>query len=150
MNDVNFWFNVMSLLDLSTFEQAIAAFEKACVASNNPNVYALSPTLQEVIKAGVIQHFEFTYELSWKFIKRWLEKNYGSQMIDGITRRELYRLAQESQLIDDVDEWMFYHQARNKTSHTYHADMAQEIYDSSLTFLPIAKNLIARLKDKND
>lgn len=140
----------MPLLDLSALEQALTAFEKACIASEEAKALPLSPTLQDVIKAGVIQHFEFTYELAWKFMKRWLENNFGSQLIDGVTRRELFRLASESQLIDDIDGWMFYHQSRNKTSHTYHADMALEIYESSLQFLPIVKKFYQTLKAKND
>ncbi len=111
---------------------------------------SLSIDLQEAVKAGVIQNFEFTYELSWKFIKRWLEKNYGSTYVDGITRRELFRLAAETQLIESVDEWMLYHQARNQTSHTYDETVAAEVYKVSLNFLTVAEKLLQRLQAKND
>ena len=30
--------------------------------------------LQETVRAGVIQHFEVAYELSWKMIKRWIKE----------------------------------------------------------------------------
>jgi nucleotidyltransferase substrate binding protein (TIGR01987 family) len=100
--------------------------------------------------SGVVQNFEFTYELSWKFIKRWLDYNLGSSNIDGATRRELFRLAAEHQLIQSVDDWMFFHQARNQTSHTYNEDTAQEICQSAEKFLPLVQALLNRLKEKND
>ncbi len=141
----------MSLLDLSALQNAVLVFARTCHASQDKKVLSqLSTTLQDAVKAGVIQHFEFAYELSWKFMKRWLEKNYGSTYIDGITRRELFRLAVESQLIDDVDEWMFYHQARNQTSHTYDETVAAEVYKISLQFLKVAQQLLLHLQEKND
>lgn len=140
----------MSILDLTAFTLAIKAFEEACAISQQTQVAEMQESMQSLIRAGVIQHFESTYELSWKMMKRWLEKNFGSQMIDGVSRRELYRLAAESQLIDDVEQWMYYHQARNRTSHTYHEETADEIYHSALRFVPLVKALHQQLVSKND
>jgi nucleotidyltransferase substrate binding protein (TIGR01987 family) len=141
----------MSLLDLSALQRAIQTYSSACYAAQDMAVIStLSSALQEVIQAGIIQHFEFTYELCWKFMKRWLEKNYGSVGIDGITRRELFRLATETQLIDSIEIWMLYHQARNQTSHTYDPKIALEVYQNSIEFLPIAQRLLQRLQEKND
>ena len=44
--------------------------------------------LQETVRAGVIQHFEVTYEQSWKMMKRWLEENIGAASVDGVSKRE--------------------------------------------------------------
>lgn len=141
----------MSLLDLSAFQNAIHAYTRTCTASQDKKIFnSLPDELQEAVRAGVIQNFEFTYELSWKFMKRWLEKNYGSTYVDGVTRRELFRLAAETQLIDNVDEWMLYHQARNQTSHTYDEAVATEVYKTSLQFLAVAQLLLQRLQAKND
>jgi len=141
----------MSLLDLTAFQNALRAFARTCHASQDQKVLKqLSTELQDAVKAGVIQNFEFTYELSWKFMKRWLEINYGSTHVDGVTRRELFRLATEMQLIESVDEWMLYHQARNQTSHTYDEEVAAEVYKSSLDFLAVAQKLLHQLQAKND
>jgi hypothetical protein len=35
-------------------------------------------------------------------MKRWLEENVGSASVDGVPRRELFRLAAESRLIEEL------------------------------------------------
>jgi nucleotidyltransferase substrate binding protein (TIGR01987 family) len=110
----------------------------------------LDEVTREAIRAGVIQHFEFTYELSWKFIRRWLETNIGRDSADGVTRRELFRMGAENRLIDDVEAWMRYHTARNSTSHTYNLSIAAQVYAASLDFVHDAGRLLAALEARND
>ena len=101
------------------------------------------------LKAGAIQNFEFTYELCWKFMKRWLDENIGAAYVDGVPRVQLFRLAAESQLITDVDKWMEYHRARNKTSHTYDVEVAESVYLSARDFLQDAERLTKALEARN-
>ena len=105
---------------------------------------------RNAIKAGVIQHFEFTYELCWKFIKRWLETNVSATAVDGVTRRELFRLGAENRLIDDVEQWMRYHEARNLTSHIYQPEIAEKVYNTAHDFARDAARLLAALEARND
>jgi len=106
--------------------------------------------LLNTLQAGVIQHFEFTYELCWKFLKRWLERNLGRSEVEGISRRELFRLAHESRFIDDVKLWMTFHAARNQTSHIYEQTTANDVLEVASEFLPQAQDLLQRLLAHND
>ncbi|MFZ7101385.1 MAG: HI0074 family nucleotidyltransferase substrate-binding subunit, partial [Peptococcaceae bacterium] len=105
---------------------------------------------KEVIQAGVIQNFEFTYELCWKFMKRWLELNLMPGLLDGATRKELFRNALEQKLITDFSGWVRYHELRNITSHIYNRDIAAEIYSVAQEFLADAKYLLKALEARND
>lgn len=67
-----------------------------------------------------------------------------------MTRRELFRLAQESRLLDDVEIWMQYHRARSLTSHTYDEEVAEEVYRMAICFVPVAQDLLTRLEARND
>jgi len=136
-------------LDLSSLKKAIASLEKALNVATPKFLEDMSEDQQEVIKAGVIQNFEFTYELCWKFMKRWLEVNIGTAYVEGVTRRELFRLSAENKLIDDVDQWMEYHDARNETSHTYDQDTADDIFQVAQTFFSDALELLQVLEEKN-
>ena len=139
------------MLELESFEKAIKSLEDLSLQTENKE---LMMNFDEIIKrgliAGVIQNFEFTYELSWKYIKRWLENNIGSTEVDGVSRRHLFRLAMENKLIEDVESWMNYHYARNRTSHTYDIATAEEVYEIALNFLKDAKKLLEAIGERND
>ena len=139
------------LLDLTSFRKAVASLEAALkVAQGLSSSSAKSEEEANVIRAGVIQNFEFTYELCWKFMKRWLENNVGSAYVEGVARRELFRRARESRLITEVEPWMIYHDARNQTAHTYDLAKAGEIFEVATPFLKDAKALLAALESRND
>ncbi len=138
-------------LDLSPLQKAAVSLSDAIRHACDPVfMNSLNASQRKLIIAGVIQNFEFSYELSWKFIKRWLNNNVGSTYTDGVTRRELFRLAAQHQLIDDVDQWMIFHAARNQTSHTYNEAIAMEIFETSQQFVHTLKSLVEILQLKND
>ena len=55
----------------------------------------MSPVLRETLHAGIIQHFEVAYEVCWKSMRQWLGYNVRPEAVDGVSRRELFRLAAE-------------------------------------------------------
>ncbi len=139
------------VLDLTSLRRAVVSLENALgFACSEDQLAGLSDAQKDVIRAGVIQNFEFTYELAWKFMKRWLEKNLGSVYVDGLPRKELFRMAAESQLITGVSRWLQYHEARNETAHTYDKKKAREVFEAAQNFLSDVKKLLQNLENKND
>ncbi len=144
-------------LDLENLQNAIGSLDQALGIlqvfedrENAPLMGGTQEAWRRVVQSGVIKHFEFTYELSWLFIKRWLEANVSPNAGDGVTRRELFRLGAENLLIDDVDRWMRYHQARNRMSHTYRQATADEVCAVVPAFLGDSRLLLAALEARND
>jgi nucleotidyltransferase substrate binding protein (TIGR01987 family) len=80
--------------------------------------------LNELEKQGMIQAFEYNFELAWNLIKDYLEYQGLSNIIGS---RDAFRLAYNRGLIDRGEEWMKMIESRIKTSHTYNEDTAEEI-----------------------
>lgn len=81
-------------------------------------------TLSNLKLQGLIQAFEFTYELACNLMKDYL--NYqGFVNINGC--RDAIRLSFKNELIEDADSWMDMIVSRNKSSHTYNEAVAKEI-----------------------
>jgi len=138
-------------LEISSLKRGIASLERAInvgLAKQADDKTSIDE--METIKAGVIQNFEFTYELCWKFMKRWIEENINSEIVDGVTRRELFRISAENKLIIDVNKWMEFHKARNSTSHIYDEKIADEVFAAAMSFLPYAKDFFIRIEQRND
>ena len=74
---------------------------------------------------GLIQRFEFTFELAWKLIKSYAE--YQGIDKDIMGSRDAIRWACENGLLSDSDTWMEMIKRRNDTSHTYDEDSAAEV-----------------------
>ena len=138
-------------LDLDSLKKAVVALNDVLAKSDDAQFMAgLDDIARNAIKSGAIQHFEFTYELCWKFIRRWLETNISPAVADGVTRRELFRLAAENRLIEDVEQWMRHHDARNQTSHTYDPGIAESVYAAAHGFARDAIKLLEALEARND
>lgn len=128
------------ILDTTNLKNAVSALERSISTYNE--FAEMSEKLRETLRSGVIQNFEVAYELCWKFMKKWMQMNIGSDVMEGITRREFYKLAAENGLIKSLDEWMDFHESRNQTSHLYSEVTADEVFDTALTFLPMAQKLV--------
>ncbi|MBU0683178.1 MAG: nucleotidyltransferase substrate binding protein [Candidatus Omnitrophota bacterium] len=136
--------------DLSSLQKAVGSLERAVKVASYKIKGKVNTDEEEVVRAGVIQNFEFTYELCWKFMKRWLTTNIGSAIVDGVSRKELFRMAAESRLIANVEAWFEYHNLRNETAHTYNAKTAEDVYETAICFLADARAFLEVLEDKND
>jgi len=138
------------MLDLTSIKDAINSLRVALkVACDNEQIARMGSDVKDTVIAGVIQNFEFTYELCWKFMKRTLEADLGSAYVDGLNRRELFRLAAEHRLISEVERWMEYHDKRNETSHTYNKTTAKEVFEAATPFLKDAEELLSNLEKRN-
>ena len=137
-------------LDLTSLANSVNSLREAIdVYHKAESLNSADDPILKVLRAGVIQNFETTYELAWKMMKRWLEKNVRADLVSGKPQIELYRRAAEYGLIEDVEDWMSFHRARNRTSHVYGESLANEVMAQAILFRPFAETLSAYLEANN-
>jgi nucleotidyltransferase substrate binding protein (TIGR01987 family) len=73
--------------------------------------------LTHLEKEGMIQRFEYTWELAWKTLKDYLD--FEGVVLDKVTPASVLRAAFEAKIIKNGDAWMSALDSRNKMSHTY-------------------------------
>lgn len=73
--------------------------------------------LNQLEQEGIIQRFEYTWELTWKVLKDYLE--YRGVILDTVTPAAVIKAAVAANLITNGDVWMNALDSRNKMSHTY-------------------------------
>jgi nucleotidyltransferase substrate binding protein (TIGR01987 family) len=100
------------------------------------------------IRDGLIQRFEFTYEISHKMLKRHLEATSANPAeFDDMSFQDLIRSGSENRLLlGDWPEWRRYRDMRSKTSHTYDEKIALEVVAHIPGFLAEAVYLRDQIK----
>ena len=108
----------------------------------------LSEPEDDQLRDGLIQRFEFTYELSHRLLRRFVRQSSASpEEVDRMAFQDLIRSAnQQGLLLSDWPAWRRYRDSRAKTSHTYHAKTAQEVAASIPGFLAEAEFLRNELR----
>lgn len=76
------------------------------------------PDLSDLEKEGLIQRFEYTFELAWKTLKDFLE----SQGVDVKFPRDTIKQAFHYELIANGEVWMDMLEKRNLIAHTYNEE----------------------------
>lgn len=109
-----------------------------------------SDTSDAQIRDGLIQRFEFTYEVSYKMLKRYLESASANPTeFDTADFQYLIRSGNEQGLLlGDWSKWRLYRNMRAKTSHTYDEEVALEVVSAIPAFLEEAQYLHQQLSQR--
>ncbi len=107
---------------------------------------AMSASFEEAfVLDAAVKRFEFTYELAWKAIQGALRERLTEERVAGISRADLFRLAQNEGLVEDAGEWISFHEARNLSSHTYREEMARGVAAIGRQLVPAVRKLLEKL-----
>lgn len=101
------------------------------------------PAERDLIKAGSIQYFEFSFELGWKACKV-VSADQG--LPDCLSPKACLRQAFTQGWIANETVWLEMLDARNRMAHTYDARKALEIYGLLPQFYVALKELLANLQ----
>ena len=129
---------------LSKLEEAVDYINKDVLDEDDPiDSDDVEDVLDEMIKEGLIQRFEYTHELAWNVMKDYAAYQ-GNSNIGG--SRDASREAFQLNLVTDGQVWMDMISSRNKSTHTYNEEIAKEIYTKILNeyypaFLEFRKNM---------
>ena len=101
-------------------------------------------TLNQLEREGVIQRFEYTFELAWNLLKDRLEHDDVS--LPTVTPRQVIRQAFQAKLIQGGDAWGDMLTDRNRMSHTYDCAIFDIVIDRiQRRYLALLRELHERL-----
>ena len=104
---------VLGSIIIDSYIKASASFDEVMAVPKTP-----------ISRDAAIQRFEYTFELSWKMMKRVLEFR-GRR---ATSPREVFRIAAQEELIADPTVWFDFLEKRNLTVHTYNEEIAESVY----------------------
>ena len=131
------------IMILTSFEKAINSLKEAIAEYNKDKSNSF-------VRDSVIQRFEYTYELSIKMLKRYLEIISSSKSeVDMMSFNDIIRKANiKGMLSGNLEDWRNYRDMRNITSHTYDEEKASQVISVVDGFLYDAEFLLNILKEK--
>lgn len=124
------------------WRQRFENFEKSYKLLNK---YSNENSNTELERAGIIQFYEMTVELSLRVLKDYLE----AQGYIVKSPRDTIKQAYQMDLIDDGHIWMEALSKRNLTTHTYDEALAKEFVEEiTQIYLPAIKVLYEKLLEE--
>ena len=104
----------------------------------------------DIFHAAVVKGFEYTYELAFNAIRRYVADSVLSPGRVGQMRiPDILRAAAKNGLIDSGDDWFEFRERRNSTSHEYFdAEAADRIVNTAPALHQATSELLEKLRDR--
>lgn len=137
-------------LDLTSLDNAIHQLDTSLRYATSDAAKA-DPELFKQLRNSATHCFKFTYELSHKMLKRYLEETTANpEEFDLSTFQNLIRTGNEKNLLrSDWRHWKDYRQARSNSIHTYDVEKAEAVYAIAPDFLEEARHLHKQLIERS-
>lgn len=140
----------MGAIEYSAFLNALKQLETSLAFLKSP-IAESEEGLLNVLQAGAIQAFEFTYELAVKMLRRQLSLVVPVPAeLKAMDYMDLVRTAAQAGLVRNVADYYEFRELRNHTSHTYDAGRARQVLSAMDRFTSEMQFLLAELKRRND
>ena len=102
--------------------------------------------LDDLSREGLIQRFEYTFELAWKTLK---DYNESQGFITG-TPRETLKQAFQANILDNGEIWMEMLDKRNLMAHTYEENTFRQVLeDIRLKYFEQIESMYNYFNEKN-
>jgi nucleotidyltransferase substrate binding protein (TIGR01987 family) len=134
------------MLDLESFHKSVQQLEEALIYCHSE--LAQDEKLAQHLRAAAIQAFEFTYEISFKTLVRFLKETSLTDLdFQNIGFKDIIRKGIGNGLLNaEVDRWCEFRKNRGTTSRTYNETKAQEVFSHIPEFLEEARFLLAQIE----
>ncbi len=129
---------------LNTYKQAVEGF----VRSLQIETSEFDEVVQDSIKNGQIQKFEYCAELTWKMVKRFLFLFAG---LDTNSPKETIKKLFSSRYIEqkDYEALMEMIDDRNMLSHIYREEYFNKIYAKLIVYSSLMENVVAIIENES-
>ncbi len=107
----------------------------------------LSQLDREGISESVVQRFETCYDTLWKHLKKYLENETGLPDVPN-SPKPVLRVAFENHIIEDIEKWIEYANARVGTAHDYSEQKFKEALDKTGDFLKDVISVYCKMKNE--
>jgi len=132
---------------MSKLKEKVINFHNALQRLKEAALELKKSDASDVVRDGVIQRFEFTYELAWKTTKAYLE-DLG--IADKNSPKVVIKEAFTQKLISNEENWLLMLNDRNMTSHVYKEEIAQEIAERIIgCYIAEIENLLYKIEGNN-
>lgn len=114
------------------YSSAVERFEESLQAEKS-----------DMARDSAIMRFEFSFDLSWKIIKAFLEEDRGIKCVSPVG---CFKEAYHQGIIGYDDVWIKMVKDRNFVVHTYKEEKAEELFSKLPGYLKLFKELEKKLK----
>ncbi|MCL2145374.1 MAG: nucleotidyltransferase substrate binding protein [Endomicrobia bacterium] len=131
------------VLDLSSFKKAVNSLNEVLDELEKDKT-------NKFVKDSAVQRFEYTYELAYKMLRRFLEiTEHSKQQVEEMSFSNIIRTANEKGLLlNDLEKWVIYREKRNITSHVYDENKADSVISVIPDFFKESDFLLNKLSER--
>ena len=130
---------------LDTLKEAIKSLD--ILQKNKALTKELEINLVQLCKDSIIQRFEYSFELIWKYLKHYLEKEIGVKL-EQSGPRPIYRHALKARLItaEESEKALKMIDDRNLTTHTYKEATANKVVELAKEYYSLLELILSKTK----